>query len=55
LNLIIDATGQLTRLAETVQLHDDQIRAIAQLLQQMWKRPDPPRRRIGFLRDDGDT
>lgn len=39
---------QLTKLAETGQLHDDQIKAIAQVLRQMMERPEEPRRRIGF-------
>jgi len=43
---------QLTKLAETVQLHDEQIRSIAQVLQQMLERPEPPKRRIGFGREN---
>jgi hypothetical protein len=39
---------QLTKLAETVQLHDDQIKVITQVLQQMLEKPEPPKRRIGF-------
>jgi hypothetical protein len=39
---------QLRRLAETVRLHDDQIAAIAQVLNQMMERPERPKRRIGF-------
>ena len=39
---------QLTRLAETVRLHDGQIREIAQVLNKMMERPDEPKRRIGF-------
>jgi hypothetical protein len=40
---------QLNRLAESVQLHDDQIRAITQVLRQMMERPPaPPKGRIGF-------
>ena len=39
---------QLTKLKETVQLHDGQIRAIAQVLQQMMEKPVGPQRRIGF-------
>ena len=39
---------QLTRLAETVELHDDQIQVISQVLQQMLEKPVPPRRSIGF-------
>lgn len=41
---------QLTKLAETVQLHDDQIRTITQVLQQMLEKPKPPKRQIGFGR-----
>jgi len=43
---------QLTKLAETVQLHDDQIRSIVQVLQQMLEKPEPPKRRIGFGSQD---
>lgn len=39
---------QLTRLAETVQFHDEQIQAIAQVLQQMIREPESPKRKIGF-------
>ena len=39
---------QLTKLAETVQLHDSQIKAIMQVLQGMLERPEKPRRQIGF-------
>jgi hypothetical protein len=39
---------QLTKLKETVQLHDGQIKAIAQVLQQMMEKPPVPQRRIGF-------
>ena len=39
---------QLTRLAETVKLHDDQIKAIAHALNKMMERPEEPKRRIGF-------
>jgi hypothetical protein len=39
---------QLTRLAETVKLHDGQIKAIAQVLNEMMERPAEPSRRIGF-------
>ena len=42
---------QLTRLAETVQLHDGQIKAIAQVLNKMMERPTEPSRRIGFHAD----
>jgi hypothetical protein len=39
---------QLTKLAETVQFHDDQIKLIAQVLQQMLEKPPQPKPRIGF-------
>lgn len=39
---------QLTKLAETVQLHDEQIQVISQVLQQMLEKPAAPRRSIGF-------
>jgi hypothetical protein len=40
---------QIAKLAETVQLHDDQIKAIVQVLQQMMEKPpDQPKGRIGF-------
>jgi hypothetical protein len=39
---------QLTQLAETVQLHDKQIKTIAEILSQMMVQPPPPKGRIGF-------
>jgi hypothetical protein len=39
---------QLTRLAETVRLHDGQIKAVAQVLNHLMKEPETPRRPIGF-------
>ena len=39
---------QLTRLAETVQLHDGQIKAIAQVLNKMMEKPPEKKRPIGF-------
>ena len=39
---------QLTRLAQTVQLHDEQIQSIIQVLKAMQEQPEEPRRRIGF-------
>ena len=40
---------QLTKLAETVQLHDERIKTIIEVLQQlMEKPPEPPKGRIGF-------
>jgi len=46
---------QLTKLAETVQWHDEQIRVIRQVLQQMLEKPAKSTRQIGFHaeRDDG--
>jgi hypothetical protein len=44
---------QLTKLADTVQFHDQQIKTIAQVLQQMLEKPVEPKRRIGFhVRED---
>jgi ORF6N domain-containing protein len=43
-----ELTEQLLKLTETVQLHDDQIQVITQVLQQMARKPEPPRRKIGF-------
>jgi hypothetical protein len=42
---------QLTKLVETVQLHDDQIKVISQVLQQMIEKPPAPKRQIGFHAD----
>jgi hypothetical protein len=42
---------QLTKLADTVQLHDDQIKVISQVLQQMIEKPVSLKRRIGFHAD----
>jgi len=39
---------QLTKLADTVQLHDHQIKAITDVLQRMVEPPPSPKRRIGF-------
>ncbi len=39
---------QLTRLAQTVQMHDEQIQSIIQVLKAMQERPEEPRRPIGF-------
>jgi hypothetical protein len=43
---------QLTKLAETVQLHDEQIRVVTQVIQQMLEKPEPPKRPIGFRQPD---
>jgi hypothetical protein len=39
---------QLTMLAETVRLHDNQIKSIAQVLNRLMEPPDKPRHPIGF-------
>jgi hypothetical protein len=39
---------QLTRLAQTVQVHDEQIQGIIQALNAMLGKSEEPRRRIGF-------
>jgi hypothetical protein len=40
---------RITKLGETVRLHDDQIKTIAQVLRQMMeKRPEQSKGRIGF-------
>jgi len=46
---------QITKLAETVQLHDHEIKVISRVLQQMMETPNTERRRIGFhaARSDG--
>ncbi|HJN10095.1 MAG: ORF6N domain-containing protein [Pirellulaceae bacterium] len=46
---------QLTKLAESVQWHDEQIRVVRQVLQQMMEKPAKPERRIGFHRDKDDA
>ena len=46
---------QLTRLAETVQLHDEQIKTIVQVIGKLTERPQEPRRRIGFHAVDDKT
>ena len=46
---------QLTKLAESVQWHDEQIRAIRQVLQKMLEKPAKPKRRIGFHQDDNEA
>jgi hypothetical protein len=39
---------QITKLAETVKLHDNEIKVIARVLQQMIEKPAAARRQIGF-------
>lgn len=46
---------QLTKLAETVQWHDEQIRLVRQVLQQMLEQPEKPKRSIGFNRPDDES
>ena len=44
-----ELVSQLQQLAETVKLHDDQLRAISEALRRMLTPPpEPPKRRIGF-------
>ena len=44
-----ELVAQLTQLAETVQLHDHQIKVITEVLRKMMEPPpEPPKRRIGF-------
>jgi hypothetical protein len=45
---------QITKLGETVQLHDDQIKGVVQVLRQMMERPaEPSKGRIGFQAPPG--
>lgn len=50
-----ELVAQLQKLAETVQLHDTQIKAIADVLRKMMEPPPDaaPKRRIGFADTDG--
>jgi hypothetical protein len=43
-----DLVEQIRKLAETVQLHDNDIKVISRVLQQMIEKPVATRRRIGF-------
>lgn len=45
---------QLTKLADTVKLHDHQIKAVADVLQRMVEQPPGPRRKIGFHAKPGE-
>ena len=49
-----ELVAQITQLAETVKLHDDQIKAIADVLRRMMEPPQQPvsKRRIGFGTDE---
>ena len=47
-----ELVAQLNNLAESVQLHDEQIKVITEILHQMMQPPDSPKRRIGFHSDD---
>ena len=50
-----ELVAQLNKLAETVQLHDEQIRTITDILHRMMQPPpDAPKRRIGFRVDAPD-
>ncbi len=45
----VELAEQIMKLAETVQLHDERIKAIAAVLRQLMEKPsDPPQGRIGF-------
>jgi hypothetical protein len=52
-----ELVAQLQKLAETVQLHDDQIRVITDVLRRMMEPPpaETPKRRIGFTDPDSKT
>jgi hypothetical protein len=43
-----DLVKQIRKLAETVQLHDNDIKVISRVLQQMIEKPVATRRRIGL-------
>jgi hypothetical protein len=43
-----ELVAQIARLAETVQLHDDQIKVIADVLRKMMEPPPEPKRPFGF-------
>jgi hypothetical protein len=43
-----DLVEQIRKLAETVQLHDNDIKLISRVLQQMIEKPVAPQRQIGF-------
>jgi hypothetical protein len=45
---------QLRQLAETVQLHDEHIRAITDVIRKMMEPPPAPRGRIGFQMPNSD-
>jgi hypothetical protein len=45
---------QLTKLAETVKLHDHYIKVISEVIQRMIEQPAAPRRQIGFHVEGGD-
>jgi hypothetical protein len=51
-----ELVAQLQKLAETVQLHDGQIRVITDVLRKMMEPPPaPPKGRIGFATPNSDT
>ena len=47
-----ELVAQLTKLADTVQLHDDQIKDIIQILHKMTQPRQAPDRRIGFISNE---
>jgi hypothetical protein len=51
-----ELVSQIQQLAETVQVHDHQIKAIIDALQKMLvPPPDAPKRRIGFIDTDNES
>jgi len=44
---------QITKLAETVQLHDHEIKSFSKVLQKMMDQPASPRRQFGFHAREG--
>lgn len=52
-----ELVAQIQKLAETVQLHDEQIRVITDVLRRMMEPPpvETPKRRIGFAEPDSET
>jgi hypothetical protein len=47
-----ELVSQLNQLAESVQLHEEQIKTIADVLRRMMEPPpNPPKRKIGFCPD----
>ena len=50
-----ELVAQLTKLAETVQLHDEQIQEILHVLEKMLEPLDKPKGRFGFYMPDGNS